>query len=230
MKNKIALCLSGQLRFLEHGYYENILPFILDGNSVDVFIHTWTVDDEQDGKSYINGGGFPMGSPVTKQSMLQVMELYNPVKCLIQKQIPFENGKYPERTLPGIKSHNLFSMFYSIYKSNQLKKEYEKENNFTYDIVIRCRFDIKLDKKIDLTSDMSKVYLPFNCFDTSIGYVDSVGYSNSINMDIYSDTFNNIDTIMANYDIGFCGEYILRKQLDSNNLQINNTFWHSLYR
>lgn len=227
---KIALCLSGQLRFLQQGYAENIFPFILQGNDIDVFIHTWAIDDEQDGKSYINGGGFAMGSPVNKSYMLDVLNLYRPVKYLIQQQIPFENGKYPERTMPGIKSHNLFSMFYSIYKSNQLKTEYEKENNFTYDIVIRCRFDIKLDKKIDLTVDMSKIYLPFNCFDTSNGYVDSVGYSSSNNMDIYSATFNNIDTIMTNYDIGFCGEYILRKQLDSNNLQINNTFWHSLYR
>lgn len=227
---KIALCLSGQLRFLQQGYAENIFPFILQGNDIDVFIHTWAIDDEQDGKSYINGGGFAMGSPVNKSYMLDALNLYRPVKYLIQQQIPFENGKYPERTMPGIKSHNLFSMFYSIYKSNQLKTEYEKENNFTYDIVIRCRFDIKLDKKIDLTVDMSKIYLPFNCFDTSNGYVDSVGYSSSNNMDIYSATFNNIDTIMTNYDIGFCGEYILRKQLDSNNLQINNTFWHSLYR
>ena len=28
-----------------------------------------------------------------------------------------------------------YSMFYSIQQSNKLKQEYEKENNFTYDIV-----------------------------------------------------------------------------------------------
>ena len=227
---KIALCLSGQLRFLQEGYREMILPFILDGNDIDVFVHTWNIDDDQDGKSYINGGGFPMGNPVNKGIMLEIFDLYKPVKCLIQKQVPFQNGKYPERTLPGIKSHNLFSMFYSVYKSNQLKKEYEKENNFKYDIVVRSRFDIKLDKKIDFLIDTSKVYIPFNCFDTSNGYVDSISYSNSKYMDIYADTFNNIDRIMETHNIGFCGEYILRKQLDSYNLPIETTFWHSLYR
>lgn len=227
---KIALCLSGQLRFLQQGYVENIFPFILQGNDIDVFIHTWAIDDEQDGKSYINGGGFAMGSPVNKSYMLEALNLYRPVKYLIQQQIPFENGKYPERTMPGIKSHNLFSMFYSIYKSNQLKTEYEKENNFTYDIVVRSRFDIKLDNKLDFTKDTSLLYMPFNCFDPSNCIVDSVGYSNSMNMNIYADTFNNIDDIMNNYDIRFCGEYILKKQLEINNVKVEHSFWHSLYR
>jgi hypothetical protein len=230
MNTKIALCLSGQLRFIEEGYYRNIFPFILHENDIDVFIHTWAVDDDQNGKPYINGGNHLMGGPVDKSHMLDVFNLYNPVRYLIQKQVPFSNDKYSDRLMPGIKSHNLFSMFYSIYKSNELKRQHELENDFKYDIVVRSRFDIKLDKKIDFSLNTSKLQIPFNCFDPSNGYVDGIGYSNSEIMDVYSDTFNNIDSIMDRYDMRLCGEYVLRKQIDDNGIQVEQNFSHSLYR
>lgn len=228
--SKIALCLSGQLRFIHQSYNEIIYPFVLDGNDIDVFIHTWMIDDEQNRKPYINGGGNIMGNPVDKNFMLDIFNLYNPIKCLIQKQVPFEYGKYSERTMPGIRSDYMYSMFYSIYKSNQLKIEYERENNFKYDFVIRSRFDVKLNTKINLTVSPDKMYLPNGCFDQTNGYVDCFGYSNSEFMDIYCDTFNHIDRIMDTYPIGLCGEYILRKQLDEHNIPIEQNYWHSLYR
>jgi hypothetical protein len=229
-KPKIALCLSGQARFLEEGYREVIYPYVLENNDIDIFIHTWAVDDNQDGKSYINGGGFAMGKPVTKGLMLDVLETYKPTKCLIQKPHSFEVGKYSDRAMPGIRSENLYSMFYSIYKSNQLKREYEKENNFKYDFVIRSRFDVKLNSKIDFTLPNSKMYLPNGCFDPIRGYVDCFGYSNSHYMDIYANTFNQVDHIMQTTNTKLCGEYILRKQLDGYKIQIEQLFWHSLYR
>ena len=54
---KIALCISGQPRFVEKGYEEVLKPFVLDGNDVDVFIHSWIPDEDQIGKPYINAGG-----------------------------------------------------------------------------------------------------------------------------------------------------------------------------
>jgi len=227
---RIALCLSGQSRFLEEGYREVIYPFILENNNVDVFIHTWAIDENQEGKPFINGGGFTMGQPINKSIILDILNIYNPIKLLVQKQVPFEYGKYKERTLPGIRSDHLFSMFYSIYKSNELKKQYEKENKFKYDFVIRSRFDVKLNSKVDFTVDGSKLYLPNGCFDVANGYVDCFGYSNSNYMDVYADTFNHIDNIMNKTNIRFCGEYVLRQHLDSNNIPINDNYWHSLYR
>ena len=40
---RIALCLSGQARFVEQGYREVIYPYILQNNSIDIFIHTWDI-------------------------------------------------------------------------------------------------------------------------------------------------------------------------------------------
>lgn len=227
---RIALCLSGQLRFVNRAYTEVIYPFVLEGNGIDVFIHTWAIDDDQDGRPYINGSGHIMGNPVDKNVMLDILNLYNPVKCLIQKQVEFEYGKYSERAMPGIRSDYMYSMFYSIYKANQLKIDYERENNFKYDIVIRSRFDVKLMSKIDLAVPTDKMYLPSGCFDSTKGYVDCFGYSNSELMNVYCDTFNHIDRILNLYPIGMCGEYILRKQLDEHNIPIEQNYWHSLYR
>jgi hypothetical protein len=47
---KIALCLSGQARFLEQAYSEVIYPFVLKNNNIDVYIHTCSVDEKQEGK------------------------------------------------------------------------------------------------------------------------------------------------------------------------------------
>jgi hypothetical protein len=178
----------------------------------------------------VNGSGFSMGPPVSKSTMLDIINLYNPIKFLIEKQIPFEYGKYIEKNMPGIRSDHLFSMFYSIYKSNQLKKEYEKSNQFEYDFVIRSRFDVKLNSPINFNIDNSKIHLPSGCFDSQNGYVDCFAYSNSKYMDIYSETFKYIDEIMNTSNIRFCGEYILRHHLDSNDIPVDETYWHSLYR
>ena len=104
------------------------------------------------------------------------------------------------------------------------------ELDFKYDIVIRSRFDIKLNKKLDFSLDMNKLQIPFDCFDTSNGYVDCIGYSSSDIMDLYSETFNNIDSIMEKYNMRLCGEYVLRKQIDDNGIQVGQNFSHSLYR
>lgn len=51
-----------------------------------------------------------------------------------------------EQPLDSTKQSYLFdSMLYSIMMSNELKKRYEIENNFRYDLVIRTRFDLIFD-------------------------------------------------------------------------------------
>lgn len=59
-----------------------------------------------------------------------INELYRPKKFLIQPQFPKEEmGSFG-------------SMLYSMMMANELKKDYEIENNFRYSIVIKTRFDL----------------------------------------------------------------------------------------
>jgi len=63
-------------------------------------------------------------------SLKKLNELYLPTSYIIES--PYEKSE-----------HGSFgSMLYSIMMANELKKKYEIENNFRYDLVIRTRFDL----------------------------------------------------------------------------------------
>jgi len=228
---KIALCLSGQTRFVDQGYNEVLYPYILESNNVDVFIHTWDIDESQINKHFINGGGFAMG-PVIKENQIQeTLDIYKPISYKIEPQIQFEQNKFLGRLLPGIRSDYLYSMFYSIHQSNKLKSEYEDKNNFKYDWVIRSRFDVKLNSKINFNEFNNNVINnPSGFFNPEKGYIDCFAFSNSKNMDVYSDTYNHIDDCMNDPTLQLCGEYILKRWIDTNNIPVISSIWHSLYR
>jgi hypothetical protein len=229
---KVALCLSGQARFLEACYFESMKPYILDVHKPDVFIHTWDVSDKI-GQFFTNGSDHAMGGPITENLMDQMLTLYKPTKHIIAKQVLFESNKWVDRVMPTIKSDHMYSMFYSIQQSNNLKKLYEQENNFKYDWVIRIRFDMALPSgPLPLENlDNSKLWGATGCFDSTNGYLDSFGYSNSNIMDIYADTFNHIDTIVDNNPhMGICGEYVLRKFIDQNGISVSEIGTHKAYR
>lgn len=228
---KIALCLSGQTRFVEQCYNEILYPYVLKDNNIDIFIHTWDIDESQINKQFINGGGHSLGPIITENQIQKTLNLYNPVSYKVEPQIQFDSNKFPERTLPGIKSDYLYSMFYSIYQSNKLKSEYEKKNNFKYDWVIRSRFDVKLNSRINFEEfDNNVINNPSGCFDSENGYTDCFAFSNSKNMNIYSNVYNHIDDCMNDPTLQLCGEYILKRWININNIPVVSSVWHSLYR
>ena len=87
---KIALCLSGQTRFVEQCYNEILYPYILEGNNIDVFIHTWDIDESQINKHFINSGGHIMGSAIKENQIQSTLDLYNPVSYKVEPQKQFE--------------------------------------------------------------------------------------------------------------------------------------------
>jgi hypothetical protein len=94
-------------------------------------------------------------------------------------------------------------MLESIYLANELKKKYETQNNFKYDCVIRCRFDITVDIKIKFEDyDTNNIYV-INPGDhnpnTKIN--DWFAFSSSKNMDVWCDLFNNIKIVAENVNL-----------------------------
>ena len=229
---KVALCLSGQARFLETCYYESMKPNLIDDLNPDVFIHTWDTSTMV-GQHFKSGGGGIMGDKIPSNLMETMVNLYQPKKYIIEPQKYFEFDKWGSRLMPGIKSDHLCSMFYSIHESNKLKKQYEYENNFIYDWVIRIRFDMAIPSgPLNLNElNNNHLWVATGCFDNVNGYLDSLGYSSSQIMDIYSDTFNHIDYIADNNpNMGICGEYVLRKHIDKNNISVMEIGNHKAYR
>jgi hypothetical protein len=96
----------------------------------------------------------------------------------------------------GITTDNIFYMFYNIYKANQLRVQYEQENNFKYDAVIRTRSDIGLPNEVNVNAyDLSSnvVIMPNERWYGTPPSNDQFGFGNSHVMSIYSDTINHLE-------------------------------------
>lgn len=184
---RTAVCFSGLLRPATFECIENIIESIVRPNNADVFIHTWNTNEPHS----------ILSDEVTQREVYTyVLEKLSPKLFEIQEKIYFDPHKYPHsHDIPKLglwAVSSLQSMFYSIMKANDLKKRYEKENNFKYDCVFRCRLDIKLTetyeaKKYDLNSIMTSTNS------------DILAFSNSNNMDHYSDLYNRLDSFSDKY-------------------------------
>ncbi len=97
---------------------------------------------------------------------------------------------------------NIFKMTKRIYEANNLKKDYERENNFVYDIVIRIRPDVllknKLPSKLINNIKFDTVYAPMvNKLDIihhmKYFICDQIDLGTSKTMDIFSNFYLDID-------------------------------------
>ena len=157
-KLRIALCYRGraagyskgnEVRALE-GQWATIQKYIIQHHDADVFLHCW--------------------SPEVKD---QLLETYKPVKYIIEDEIVFDS-RYRDgmenininknfAALKKIKAswapHHKLSVLYSICKSIELKREYEKEHNIKYDAVFVLRYDLDFIENFDysiLAGEMKK--------------------------------------------------------------------------
>ena len=148
---KVALCLHGLAGGLSEKYegmpvdfkigYEHYKKHILDKNDCDVFIHTWSVQSEE-----------------------EIKKIYMPKKSLFEKQIIFDKPNFLKKTIdkrPYMK-HATYSRWYSTKKAIGLKKQYEEENNFRYDCVFISRFDMAFFNDVIFKNyDMGRFYAPY---------------------------------------------------------------------
>ena len=139
---------------IEHSY-NHLKKFLLNINeNVDVFMHSWSTELEED-----------------------LVNLYKPVDYKFEPQITFDfeyvvgdpdgpggeinrwvDGKF--RGLDNLRFHSMFSRWYSARLVNELKKKHEEENGFKYDFVMLTRYDLAY--LIDFyfpTMDNNAVYL-----------------------------------------------------------------------
>lgn len=162
---RIAVELYGLTRNYESAFdsfFINFLqPLYYDGYTVDVFIHTWSKSDTDD-VTWHNPTGENRGKDVQNKAIQDIIEKYRPKKIIIDK--PFDIAKgivIKEKLANNSRTYNsIISCFYSRYKVNELRKEYEKEQGLKYDWVIQTRFDISFDKPfaIDFYQKIYKQY------------------------------------------------------------------------
>lgn len=219
---RVAICLSGQPRNSELCY-----PFIMDNivncnkeHDFDFFIHTWEGSD----------GSSSWESSIDNDKT-DVIKLYNPKKYLIEPQKIFNND-VGDCIGDGVgnMSKRMKSMFYSIFKCNELKIEYEKENNFTYDCVIRIRFDLQLESPLIIDMDLNKLTVKDEKSHDEWAINDHIAISNSKNMDVYSNMYNNLFKTCEIEKCRFYPEVILGRYIKINNIKLNKIYIDCIIR
>lgn len=165
---KIALCFSGQPRFVKD-CSDLILKNVIQNYDVDVFAHLW-FDEELQTKPYKYGGnGDWKNQRIPNTAIDDFNEIYKPVKSLIEPSKSFgdldldEDFELSEKKYwsGGIKKepdyqrrqiNNSLSYFYSLSEVNRLRKLYEYENKIKYDYVLRCRTDSQVSQPIEYSA------------------------------------------------------------------------------
>lgn len=194
---KIALCLSGAVRNSIFCFPYIYDSFLNTSYNVDVFINTW-------GHS-------------------RVIDLYKPKKYSLNSQKETLENVIPQLKLSddvkieGNMGHNIL-MFSSLKRCFDLVEP-------DYNIVIRCRFDLLLQDKINLPVIVNNIienkydmFIPGTSFNMG-GYNDQLAIGNYKSMKIYSDCISQVN-FLANKIKRWHPESLLGEHLKSNDIII----------
>lgn len=232
MNKKIAICISGELRYYDH-------PLVIDGYNKflqqfnpDIFISAWDHIGQSMNHGYIDP---TIKKEVNNQIPNNIKQIYGNVTSieienynnwfekLNNKEKEFYNNtEFNSRTI------NSYTQLYKIYRANLLKKQYEEANNMTYDIVIRTRPDNLFISSIDLNLNPNTIYNInlLNTFYPNRIY-DIFFYGDSKSMDIVSDTYIEFEKLLNNsFDNGLCKRdtcRLLYLQSTLNKLNVEST-------
>ena len=166
---RTAICFSGEFRSLDKTFHlleKNILSKFKD---YDIFFFAWEDDANLD-----------------KQNILLETGKLN-IFCH-QSRKELNPDLVNEHATQG-----MFRQLYCLRQCNKLKQEYEKENNFKYDIVVRVRPDLLLLEDTSLPKnieefDFSKLWVLNH--DDWHGLCDRFYITNSKNMDLIADGYD----------------------------------------
>lgn len=202
---KVAVLLSGQFRN-SYEEYKSIKENLIDIYNADVFIN-YTYDN------------------IIGINPIELINLYNP-KNIQFTQLPdtiinMVNSVSNYSKADESNTLSIFSMWYGIKKTNELKVNYELENNFKYDIVIRTRFDTELVNRVELKLVWNSIFIPIGS-DHRGGYNDLFAYGSSNTMDYYCSTFDNLIQYIKDGEL-IHPECLLKHHLDKHNFTFIRT-------
>jgi len=197
---KIAICISGAIRYPHLGLQS--ISKIIPNEYVKIFIHTWKIQDRNSFLKTIAGLEHKESINIVETN-LSLIENYGYQKLLIENyedcEIKFNNLLDSLKFVPSTDPEDEYprfdvgpiSMHYSIHKANELKKDYERENNITFDWVIRMRTDSDFRSNVlDLRNLDGDLNIPIGEDWSELGINDQFAIGRSNVMDLYSDLYN----------------------------------------
>lgn len=233
---RIALCYSGRPRSVLECYENHKEHFGLGQSNVDVFSHLW-FDEDLIGQNFRNDVG--QGTWPDSDIKQWISDHWDPKKITYEKPRSFEhmfvdnwNPQWPY----AHQKDNQISMFYGIEQVMKLKCEYERENNFKYDYVVRMRTDLLFLKSPGSFDDYEKDKLHvFNVIpgqdwvETGVkdfAVLDIIAWGGSEVMDKYGSTYSNLQKIVDSGCPTFTPDAILGyNAVKINNLEVKKHPW-----
>lgn len=210
---RIAICFSGQLRTAVHAA-PAIKRWIGDlWENCDFFIHTWDINTYKGPHGCFYDSvkkltNITMSScekekfdvPVTETDINLIKNFYEPKFLIIDDYYKIKDywGTYiSENYLQKLNINRNGShweaLYYSFYRSIELKSFYEEQHNFKYDMVLKMRPDVSyplhfnLKNEVELfNQDNSKFFIKFDKKDSVIFTLPDFYYANSDTMNIAS--------------------------------------------
>jgi hypothetical protein len=171
---KIAVCLSGQPRTVKYTI-NSIKNFFSDNYQFDFFCHTWNYNDFK-----VKEGDKPIyfkSTPADTTEFNNAVGILSPKKVVVDTKDTLANVCFPWD-----------SMLYSCMMANQYKRQYEIEHNFTYDIVVKSRYDLIFPVNQRFTIDdrfLLGSHHPLNLYTTHNDRMPSEYYRYNISDVIY---------------------------------------------
>lgn len=213
-KFKVALCISGHLRTFEDNFLA-LKTNLIDQFNCDIFISTYdtigAIHRAHDSR---------IVQANTTSYYEKIYKLFSPKKIEIEPQRHFNITPLMRKRVVDHRDVNgVLSMFYKIRGANNLKKQYEYENGFVYDCVIRYRPDIFLESSLNISEHTDFSFIHFPEMGHYSGYNDQLAFSNSKNMDYYSSLFDEIEKYL---ELGcpMVPERLLKFHLDQGRVSI----------
>jgi hypothetical protein len=214
---KVAICFSGHIRnFFEKGldsFNKNLFYLREQGHEVDLFFSVWDTYEP----STTAWRQTAIKSNTIDENLIKQI---NPTSYLIEKYKDVKHNFILKNIHPTIKVEPFpiiseegilysTSMYYKILSANSLKKEHELKHNFKYDVVVRYRAQIYMDKPLVLNEiQPNTLYVPYvsqhqweNPHYQTWSYItdDRFAYGDSEIMDQYSDVYNNLAMLFEKY-------------------------------
>lgn len=222
---KIAVCFSGQARYITENF-EQLKKNLIDPLNADVFFHFWknslcdTTGRENQGRYDFDWENAEI--------------LYKPKKFILEEHPDITIFRLVDKYMGKVfkfltpkdfwlnrgSLFRTFSQSYSINYVNKLKKQYEENENFIYDYVVRIRSDFVFPRPLELndlpkkTNQIVILLEHKNQIFTDVeipareNMTDSFAITNSKDMDLYADAFNLIPDMIIQKKIITCGEVL----------------------
>ncbi len=180
---KVALLICGTIRNYKENYptwHKHLLSLF----NVDIFFHTYNV------YGYHNQSTNNIISTIDTNTLVEIIKPKNYIiDSHIDKIKYFKDQTKTQCIRNGSPNPEFIkSQLYSIYMANNLKKIYEIENNFKYDIVIKIRFDTIFYGNFNL-SDINLIQKQNNVILCGNPNIKTMLYKNACKKCI--DNFNN---------------------------------------